>query len=94
MCVFCIFFMNGSHSIGSPLLFPASSVNVLQSSSVTLAFSPNINPTDFPLRATALALKRGGRSLGIGVLLTLTFVLPCLFLKVIGDDSCELLWFL
>lgn len=29
-----------------------------------------LTPTDFPLRATALALKRGGRSLGIGVLLT------------------------
>lgn len=26
-----------------------------------------LTPTDFPLRATALALKRGGRSLGIGV---------------------------
>lgn len=79
MCVFCIFFINSNHSVGSPLLFPASPVNVLQSSSVTLAFSPNVNPTDSPLRATALALKRGGRSLGIGVLLTLTFVLPCLF---------------
>lgn len=36
-----------------------------------------LTPTDFPLRATALALKRGGRSLGIGALLNLTCVLPC-----------------
>lgn len=29
-----------------------------------------LTSTDFPPKATALALKRGGRSLGIGVLLT------------------------
>lgn len=40
-----------------------------------------LTPTDFPLRATALALKRGGRSLGIRVLLTLTCVLPCPFFE-------------
>ncbi len=40
-----------------------------------------LTSTDFPLRATALALKRGGRSLGIGVLLTLTCVLPCPFFE-------------
>lgn len=41
-----------------------------------------LTSTGFPLKATALPLKRGGRSLGIGVLLTD----PCVAMLIFEND--------
>lgn len=54
-----------------------------------------LTPTDSPLRATALALKRGGRSLGIGVVAEpdLCVAMP-IFAKWFADDSSHPVVFL